>query len=467
MRNAGCILLALMVLLLGTRAHAAEPASTAPSQPLLPLRVAFTADTEGHVDACNSCPGPVGLGSLARRATAVEQLRTGGPLLLLDVGNAPYGSQSLASRGAVVIAGYDAIGYDAVNVSYRDFRFGKAETVKLFGSGKAPAVSANLLDADTGQPLFRPYVVVPCGGQRVAVIGLTDAPAGLSVLPRLRHQLEGVRIDSPDGALARCLPQAAAAADRVVLLFYGNAAALAQIDPQRLAKCSLILLGDTRPEELPASSTAYATDAHGRSVAVVTLGSGGTSARQLSLDSTVARDANMDTVLARYRPAVVELPPVAAAAAPSTSQPMATRPPAQVVHQPLGLAGVGLTAEQVNAAIDRGSTALWAYLQSHDLAKGGKFGSDPSHVLAALALVHCDLHKRDPAFDAVVRSYLTNVDPYTLGTYQCGLLAQLVEAYDDPIFTSKLQAAARYLLEAQGPDGSWNYGRDSGTRPTG
>ena len=469
--------------------------------PAPPWRAAFTADTEGHVDACGSCPGPVGLGGLARRATAVRRLRADGPLLLLDAGNAAFGDQSVASRGAAVAAAYDAIGYDVVNVGYRDFRYGKAETVKLFDGRSAAAVSANLTDAETGKPLFRPYVVKPVGGHRVAVIGLTESPAGLDVLPRLRRQLAGVRIDPTDAALAACLPAATAESDRVVLLFYGGPAALAKIDAKRRDQCALILLGDVRPDDVPPGTGAYAAEQHGRSLTVVT--ADGKDAWQVPLDAAVPADAAVDTLLGKYRPAAVALPVVVAAAAtqptavpptavPPTATPPTAEPPVVVavgvptpktpatpplppvpakppaeprprvpVHSPLqpkGLPGVGLTAERVNAAIDRGADGLWAYVRGHDMTRGGRFGTDPTHVLTALAGVHCGLHKRSPEFDAAVRGYLTGVDPYAIGTYQCGLLALLVEAYDDPAYDEKLRQCARYLLEAQGPDGSWNYG---------
>src|ERR1700722_100805 len=122
------LLVALPMLAIFVRSSAAADAA---------LRAVFTADTEGHLDACQSCPGPVGLGGLARRATAIRQLRAAGPLLLLDGGNSAFGDETVASQGGAVIAAYDAIGYDAVNVCYRDFSYGKAQSVKLFSGSRA------------------------------------------------------------------------------------------------------------------------------------------------------------------------------------------------------------------------------------------------------------------------------------------------------------------------------------------
>ena len=94
--------------------------------------VAATADTEGCVLApASGSPA----GALAARSTVVKKLREG-PLLLVDGGNALFGEDAVASGGKVVAAAYRAMAYDALNISYRDFRLGKAHTLELIeGSG--------------------------------------------------------------------------------------------------------------------------------------------------------------------------------------------------------------------------------------------------------------------------------------------------------------------------------------------
>lgn len=162
-----------------------------------------------------------------------------------------------------------------------------------------------------------------------------------------------------------------------------------------------------------------------------------------------------------------------AAAAP-TAMPDAAPPattdtgPKPRPHGPArGIEGVGLTAEEVNAAIDRGRKALWEYCKKKDADDNVPFGDRREDVLCALALVHADAHKKFPDFDASLRSYLTRVDPsqnVSDLTYVNGLLCMLIEAYGDPTFESKLQTAARWLVESQGKDGTWTY--DSGLPET-
>src|SRR5258708_30116121 len=143
-----------------------------------------SSDNEGHVGPCQTCPMHVGQGGLARRATVVNQNRASGDVLLLDTGNFLFGADSLASKGQIIVVGYNALDYDAANISYRDFRLGKEQTLGLLKQAHFVPISANILDAASGKPLLQPYVVKRVGAVRIAVIGLCESPAGLDYLPR-------------------------------------------------------------------------------------------------------------------------------------------------------------------------------------------------------------------------------------------------------------------------------------------
>ena len=146
-------------------------------------------------------------------------------------------------------------------------------------------------------------------------------------------------------------------------------------------------------------------------------------------------------------------PPEPRPAEPAT--PVAVLPP---TPEPRGIAGVGLTAAQVNAAIDRGADGLWAHVQKVDLLPNNeRYGRDTEHFLVSLALVHAGLHRRNPTFDAALRVQLSNLELAELGTYELGLCCMLIEHYGDATFRPKLQDAARLLFEGQGPGGAWDY----------
>lgn len=148
-------------------------------------------------------------------------------------------------------------------------------------------------------------------------------------------------------------------------------------------------------------------------------------------------------------PAPVPAPPPAV-----TPDPTAAPKPAPVAR---GLAGVGLTPAQVNAAIDRGADGLWAFIAKDLKLPHYYYGHTPEHILTSLALLHAGAHRRIPAFDAALQAHLRRVEPMELRTYELGLLCMVIESYGDPAFLPKLHVAARRLFEGQGPQGAWDY----------
>jgi hypothetical protein len=481
--------------------------------------VLLTADTEGHVDACATCPSHSGLGGLARRATLTGRLRQEGPLLLLDAGNAFFGGDSAESGGKVIRAAYEALGYDAVNISYRDFREGRESTLALVKGAKFAAVSANLLDEQTGELLFKPLVIKEVAGRKLAILGVTEAPIGLEFLPYLKEQLEGVRIRPPAEALGEWLPKARADSAQVILLYYGSAAGLEAIRDRFGKDLSSILAGGIQPDELPQLATPplAAAEQHGRTIARIRLDAataGG--AEQLAVAPSLAADPAMSAVLdpftkrpptvaslpatppqvvttapapapatqmataARQAPATVPAPqqastqptaPVSEMQPTGTAQPTSRAVPGPALarvaaHQnrtPQGLAGVGLAPEQVNGAIERGRDFLWAHLQAELARENRRFGQADNgfNLLEGLALVHAGAQLKYPAFDAMIRDYLDRLDPVrdSLGTYQMGIVCMLIGDYADPKYLPKMRLLARSLVEQQLADGSWHYGR--------
>ncbi|MCU1274882.1 MAG: UDP-sugar hydrolase, partial [Bryobacterales bacterium] len=153
------------------------------AEPAAP-EILFTADNEGHVEACASCPQVKGHGGLDRRATALSSLRgPEHPCLLIDGGNSFFGGDSAATRGQITVAAFNALHYDAMNLSWRDFHSGKQRTLELIKDAQFDVISANIVDEATGQLLAKPFVIKTVAGKKIAVIGLTQRPAAIDVLP--------------------------------------------------------------------------------------------------------------------------------------------------------------------------------------------------------------------------------------------------------------------------------------------
>jgi hypothetical protein len=135
-----------------------------------------------------------------------------------------------------------------------------------------------------------------------------------------------------------------------------------------------------------------------------------------------------------------------------------------VVREPKGLDGVGVTAEQVNAAIQRASEFLWKWLASEsEWPLDALLQGSGNELLVSLALTHAGAHERTPAFDQRLRRLLSKSPGERVQTYQAGVLAMLIEAWGRPEYLPRLREITRYLVESQGQDGSWDY---SQTVPT-
>lgn len=329
---AGAVLLAVTA-----ASHLSVVAGPSFAASAAPLSVALSADTEGSLYACESC-GEGRLGGLEGRAEVVAKLREAHrEVLLVDAGNALLGAETLESRGRPVLEAYERMGYTAANLGFRDFRLGKAVTVEIVRSSKLQLVSANLIDADTGQLIVRPYVVVEAGGQRVAVLGLTQSPPGLDSLPHLQSQLAGIRIRAPAEALAEWLPKAQAEAGVVLLVYYGSPSSLRPLRERFGPQLAAILVGGAPPDRLPGSGNPPVVGAleQGRALTLLELGPAGAKVESLPVrgkarppaPAAVVAQATPDRAAAGSSTPVSDAPSASGTSASSGTAPGATLPP--------------------------------------------------------------------------------------------------------------------------------------------
>ena len=208
------------------------------------LTVILSADTGAQIGPCISCSDGVGDG-LARRLTFLNAVREAEPAsLFVDAGNALFGSGGGARFDAdVVVEAYTAMRYDAVNLSYRDFRQGKAATLAALSEEGVPFVSANLEDAESGTLLARPFVTVHKGEASIAILGVTQNPARSAALAHLDRQLAGIRISDPVEALKEELSKLESTVDAIVVLYYGNGEGAARIRREFAGRVDALLVG--------------------------------------------------------------------------------------------------------------------------------------------------------------------------------------------------------------------------------
>jgi len=72
-----------------------------------------------------------------------------------------------------IVKAYNLIGYDAVGIGRRDLAAGLDFLLEIRGKSQFDWLSANIIDMDTDQPVFKPFVTRQLGGLSLAIIGLT------------------------------------------------------------------------------------------------------------------------------------------------------------------------------------------------------------------------------------------------------------------------------------------------------
>ena len=219
------------------------------------LSIFYTCDTRGHISPCNCTAGIAG--GIARRKTYIDGNRPANALIV-DAGDVAAGPREWELLELeYILKGYEAIGYDAVNVGARETSF-PVETLRELGKQHAFFVSANVQD-DAGELVFEPYrVTTLSNGYRIGILGVVKD----SLLPDEIGQ--GVHVVPPADALAKVLPDVQEATDFVVLLAFTNEATMKTL-AERFFEIDVIIGGDVEqpsgtPLQVNRSTIAYNTD---------------------------------------------------------------------------------------------------------------------------------------------------------------------------------------------------------------
>lgn len=145
-----------------------------------------------------------------------------------DLGNAFTGGDLSPDNLPMLLAIYQDLGVDAMNVATGDFRYGFDFLQRLLADSGLPVISANLVWADSRELLFPPRVTMADTLGGLTLIGLTEAPAGRNLLPHVRKQFEGVDFIPLSQALKTQLDQLSGDAG-VGILYDGSARGLREI----------------------------------------------------------------------------------------------------------------------------------------------------------------------------------------------------------------------------------------------
>ena len=156
---------------------------------------------------------------MARRATFIKDLKKEGKeLLILDAGNSLFKDKDFPSseemkRTRLIAMAYGQMGYQAVNVGSNDLLAGIEFLKQLKEEVHLPLLSANILDAKGGNPIFKTHMRFDLNGIRVGVVGLTsDVHQQEGLIP------EGYFVSDPLSAAKRIVAELATDCDIIVAL---------------------------------------------------------------------------------------------------------------------------------------------------------------------------------------------------------------------------------------------------------
>ena len=147
----------------------------------LTVSILHTCDLHGALAAWDDGSDRPAARGLEKLATLVAAARAEGhPTLLLDAGDALYGSALVRTRREggrsgpePVMAAMNLLGYDAMTVGNHEFDGGRAVLDSAIAEARFKFLAANVVDAATGQPAFASSIVRLVDGARIGILGLT------------------------------------------------------------------------------------------------------------------------------------------------------------------------------------------------------------------------------------------------------------------------------------------------------
>jgi len=140
------------------------------------LTVLFSSDLLGKIRSCGCAVKE--MGGLGRRATYIEDMRNSlSHVIVVDAGDAFSLDLSYSKTEAeLTFDVFNLMGLDAFTPGEIDFVFGVSFLKDLAGKSIFRIIAANIVDAETGEPIFGPpYTVKEFeNGYRVGIIGVID-----------------------------------------------------------------------------------------------------------------------------------------------------------------------------------------------------------------------------------------------------------------------------------------------------
>ncbi len=209
---------------LATGVSQSEPPGPAASR-VQHLNLILSAATHGEMLPCGRCKQKAG--GLGRRATIIEASRdTAAFVEAADGGDLLPSGDPDPQVEAFLIAMHAKLGYSALGVGEVELARGRGYLEDLIAPHADLAwVSANIVDATTREPLFKPYVLRPAGETMIAFTSILEP----EVWQDQAASQPGVKVLPPNAALVALMPEMRRRAGLVVCFAHARYLAVRSI----------------------------------------------------------------------------------------------------------------------------------------------------------------------------------------------------------------------------------------------
>jgi len=196
------------------------------------ITVLHTNDMHARVQSTDDEGKTIGLDWLAGAIWA--QKGADEDTLVLDAGDTFHGTTLInLSRGANMAMLMNLSGFDAMTPGNHDFNFGSQRLVELARMLNFPVLSANLMDKERKQYIFRPYKSYDFNGVKVAVLGLTTPETAYKTNP---INVKEVSFTDPVAAAKELVPRLRATHDVVIGLMHMGIDKSSVVTSEQIAK---------------------------------------------------------------------------------------------------------------------------------------------------------------------------------------------------------------------------------------
>ena len=180
------------------------------------ITVLHTNDMHARVQSTDDEGKTIGMDWLA--GAIWNQKGADADTLVLDAGDTFHGVTLInLSRGSNMAMLMNLSGYDAMTPGNHDFNFGSQRLVELASMLNFPVLSANLMDKEQKQYVFRPYKSYEFNGVKVAVVGLTTPETAYKTNP---FNVKDVAFADPIAVAKELVPKLRATHDVVIGLVH-------------------------------------------------------------------------------------------------------------------------------------------------------------------------------------------------------------------------------------------------------